>query len=343
MLNYLKTLDRRIIYLFVLVGVILPIVGGFLFPVQSSPMTDSVVKALKELEPGSVILVSADFDPGSQAELQPMLLALLKYCFENEINVVSMGLWPMGPTLIDNAMDSDKVRISKDRAEQLMLEGRKVYIIPKGEAGTEQYLEERDGKIVVVKETEREEVGDLFDDAIYYVKGIRSLFPEGHIKYGENYLAAGYQVGAGVVILDLVASVPGALKTDALNSKPVESYPIMNGIDTLKDIDMVFTLSSGSGGIKEWVIYGNGRSGVKVCGGVTAVSAPEFLPYLVSRQLAGMLAGLAGAAEFEAATGYEMGEGIRGMTPQSFAHIIIILFIIIGNLVFLVEKYTENK
>ncbi|MGM0607739.1 MAG: hypothetical protein ACQESP_04875 [Candidatus Muiribacteriota bacterium] len=343
--EYIKNLDRRIIYVVILLSVVIPVIFGVQLPVLPTPMTDAVIDALDGLEPGSTVLLSADYDPGSQAELQPMLTAFLTYAFENDLKVISMGLWPLGPSLVEDSLESDRIRITKDKAVELMQMGNKVYVTTKTDAGTEQYLDIRDGNVVIVREAEDDEddVSVLREDDIYYVRGVKNLFPEDHIKYGENYLAAGYQVGAAIVIIDLVADFKNALRTDSVEGRNIGEFPITEGIDTLRDIDLVFTLSSGSGGIKEWIVYGNGRTRVPVAAGVTAVSAPEFLPYITSKQLSGMLAGLAGAAEFEAGTNFEKGRGVRGMTPQSFAHMVIIFFIILGNIIFFIEKTRENK
>jgi hypothetical protein len=66
--------------------------------------------------------------------------------------------------------------------------------------------------------------------------------------------------------------------------------------------------------------------------GVTAVSAPEYYPYLQSHQLLGLLGGMAGAAEYEKARN-EKGTATRGMDAQSLAHFFVALCILLGNVV----------
>jgi hypothetical protein len=59
--------------------------------------------------------------------------------------------------------------------------------------------------------------------------------------------------------------------------------------------------------------------------------------------LKGLLGGLSGAAEFEKATG-KAGQGMFYMLPQSFSHIVVIAFIIIGNAAFFLgEKRKKEK
>jgi uncharacterized membrane protein YdjX (TVP38/TMEM64 family) len=64
--------------------------------------------------------------------------------------------------------------------------------------------------------------------------------------------------------------------------------------------------------------------------GVTAVSAPEFYPYLQSGQLLGLLGGMAGAAEYEKLRN-EKGTATRGMDAQSLAHVFVAVCILLGN------------
>jgi hypothetical protein len=69
--------------------------------------------------------------------------------------------------------------------------------------------------------------------------------------------------------------------------------------------------------------------------GVTAVSAPEFYPYLQSKQLLGLLGGMAGGAEYEKLMNEPAGPGTaqRGMDAQSLAHVFVALCIVLGNVV----------
>jgi|GEM_PF-106000 len=340
MLEFLQKIDRRIIYLFIALSVVVPMLLKIHFPVPSSPMTDQVFESFNALEPGSTVLLSADYDAGSQAELQPMTLAILKYCLEKRIRVVVLGLWPLGANLVDSALYNDKVKISRERAKELIDKGREVYVISEDSSSSEMIIEERNGKFVYVDTREDGMDGEEYEafspEDSYYVKGIVNAIDR-DVKEGVDYLNTGYKAGQVVVITQLLQDFVGTLDTDN-KGNPINDMEIVQDIDTLKDIDLVFSLSSGVPGAMEWVVYANGKANIPVSCGVTAVSATEFLPFLNSGQLSGMLAGLGGAAEFETCTGYEQGKATEGMSPQSFAHLVIILFIIVGNIIFLLEK-----
>ena len=71
--------------------------------------------------------------------------------------------------------------------------------------------------------------------------------------------------------------------------------------------------------------------------GVTAVSAPEYYPYLQAGQLQGLLGGMAGAAEYEVLVKYPA-LATRGMDAQSLAHVFIAFMIILGNIAFIGQR-----
>jgi hypothetical protein len=76
---------------------------------------------------------------------------------------------------------------------------------------------------------------------------------------------------------------------------------------------------------------------VTIGGGVTAVTAPEMYPYLQSGQLVGLLAGMKGAGEYEQLVA-RPGLGTAGMVAQSSVHLMVVIFIVFANVVFVIEK-----
>ena len=71
--------------------------------------------------------------------------------------------------------------------------------------------------------------------------------------------------------------------------------------------------------------------------GTTSIQVNEVIPYVSSGQLQGIIAGMPGAAEYEELLG-QKGKGYSGMDAQSIAHIVIVLFIIFGNITYYIER-----
>lgn len=102
--------DRRYIFIFVALGVILPLVFPLGLAVTTSPPVENVYKEIQGLPPGTPVLVSVDYDPSTQPELSPMTVALLRHCFARKLPVIITVLHPGGPGLALEISD----RISKE-------------------------------------------------------------------------------------------------------------------------------------------------------------------------------------------------------------------------------------
>ena len=76
--------------------------------------------------------------------------------------------------------------------------------------------------------------------------------------------------------------------------------------------------------------------------GVTAVMAPDLYSFFQSKQLAGFLGGLVGAAEYEYLLGIA-GPARAGMTVQSLAHFFIIILIVIGNITYFWQRAKSRR
>jgi hypothetical protein len=163
----------------------------------------------------------------------------------------------------------------------------------------------------------------VLDDEQYAAMGL---------QYGIDYANLGFQTGNEFVIQRMGSDFRSMFSTDYAGAN-YESLPIVRNVKNFSNVDYVFNLSAGYPGTIEWVQVAVDRYGVKLGAGNTAVQAPQCYPYLRSGQLIGILGGMNGAAEFEKMTGHEA-KGTRFMLSQSFSHMIVIAFIIIGNVAF---------
>jgi hypothetical protein len=154
------------------------------------------------------------------------------------------------------------------------------------------------------------------------------------IIYGRDYVYLGWTPPPIVPILGMGASITNVYVEDWYGNR-TEELPIMQRIHSYDEVGVVVSLSSISAPI--WFVQlAQTRFGVKVAGGVTAVSVADFYPYLETGQLCGMLGGMKGAAEYEELV--ERGVGVpgrrratEGMSSQSAAHVAIMVFVVLGN------------
>jgi hypothetical protein len=159
---------------------------------------------------------------------------------------------------------------------------------------------------------------------------------------GIDYVNLGYKSGNEAVMSAMgSAGIPRTFPADR-SGNPVGRIPVMKGIENFGQIALLVNISAGYPGTKEWVQQVVSRYHVPMVAGVTAVSAPEYYPYLQAGQLQGLLGGMAGAAEYEVLVGHPA-LATRGMDAQSLAHIFIAFMILLGNLAALPQRSAERK
>jgi len=157
---------------------------------------------------------------------------------------------------------------------------------------------------------------------------LKDDFP--NLKYGVDYATLGFKAGGMVTIQAMGKNIRAIFPKD-MSGNSIDDLPIMGGIKNFSNINFVFSLSAGDPGLKQWVQVAHDTYGCRTSGGVTGVSITGFLPYVNEQeQLSGLLGGLKGAAEYEKLVNAK-GTATKGMDAQSLAHLIIIIFIIIGN------------
>jgi len=149
--------------------------------------------------------------------------------------------------------------------------------------------------------------------------------------YGVDWINLGYKSGNEAVMVLMGQSIPNTFPRDN-GGGVTTSFPIMHGVRDYSSFPLLVSISAGYPGTKEYVQQVQGRFHIKIVSVCTAVSAPEYYPYLQSGQLEGLLGGMAGAAEYELAR-HEKGSASQGMDAQSLAHVFIALCIVLGNVV----------
>lgn len=154
-------------------------------------------------------------------------------------------------------------------------------------------------------------------------------------KNGEDYVFLGYKPGGASLIINMGENLHSAFPKD-FYGKDTTTLPALQGVDSLRQINYLFDLAAGTM-IETWLVYGKEKYKFEMGAGCTAVMGPDMYPFLQSKQLNGLLGGLKGAAEYEALVN-KKANAVSGMRPQSVVHVIIIIFVIFGNVVFFISK-----
>lgn len=155
-------------------------------------------------------------------------------------------------------------------------------------------------------------------------------------QYGRDWCNWGYKYGYGNVLMALVRDIPKAIGTD-FYGRPVGSLPMMKGVRDASDIGLVVEITGLAGLTELWIGLVQGPCNVPFATGYTAVMAPGYYPYLDSGQMKGMLVGAKGAAEMELLV-KRPGMGGAIMSAQSWAHLLIMALIVLGNAGYLLGR-----
>jgi hypothetical protein len=155
------------------------------------------------------------------------------------------------------------------------------------------------------------------------------------VVYGKDIVFLGYKPYPGIVILSMGQNYRLSFPSDYYNT-PLDSIDMMKGIINYGDVNGII-LITGTSGVDYWISYANGRYNAPLAVGLTGVMAADYYPYLRSGQIFGLMGGMLGAAEYEKLV-KRPGRAMEAMRVQVWTHIVIILFIIIGNIGYLISR-----
>lgn len=160
-----------------------------------------------------------------------------------------------------------------------------------------------------------------------------AIFAKHKSEYGKDYINFGYipayQAFLEQARTDLRSACNGGVDK---NREKLDKFPIMEGINKASNIAAVVSFGTGDPGYNHWIQQWYATSEVKaVLGGQVAVNYPGALNSYNAGNLKGVAGGLAGAATLEACHGV-VGSAHGASDMQSFGHLAIIIFLILGNI-----------
>lgn len=288
MLNFLRNLDRRLIFLIMGLAVAIPVLLRFQPPSEVTMMDQNVFNAVEDLPDGSRVLLSFDFDPGSQGELLPMAMSFTRHLAEKKHKIYFMCLWPLGEPFIEDAM-----------------------------------------------------------------KLLQEEYPD--LKYGTDYMSFGYKPGGEAVIKNIVVDWKNLFITDS-RKQDLDEVPLTAKIKSAKSMDLLISISAGDPGTKQWIQYAATPADLPMVSGCTGVQAPLFYPYIPD-PLSGLLAAIKGAAGYEMLMAevypqlntpefikarFSSTAAQQRMGPQFVAHLLMVVLILLGNIIFFIDRSRGN-
>jgi len=284
----LMRIDRRVIFLCTAVVIMLPLIFPFELPTGIQRPTRALFDTVDHIDRSKqCLMICTDYVPQTEAENQPMTVALLRHAFAARIPVLVAAMYIEGAGLPRDA-------ILKTMAEF----------------------------------------------------NARARTSADSIKYGRDVDFLGWQPPPIVPILGMGKSIAESYPVDFEGMK-TDSLPIMRHIHNYDQVGILCSISAGPMP-GTFVAYAETKFGVRIGAGVTAVSVPDLYPlFEKTHQLAGLMGGMKGASEYEFLVKQKYGVGGRmrateGMGAQSAAHLMIIAFVVIGNVAYFAGRRKKS-
>ncbi len=111
----LAALDRRWIYLLIVVSLIFPFIVPMSFRISITPEARQLFEAVEALPDSSIVMLTFDYYPSTVAETEPMTTAALHHLFRKDCRVITLSTIPLGgPSMAERvtrsvALQHDKV------------------------------------------------------------------------------------------------------------------------------------------------------------------------------------------------------------------------------------------
>jgi len=147
---------------------------------------------------------------------------------------------------------------------------------------------------------------------------------------GTDYVFLGWSPGGTAVIINMGQDLYNSFPSD-YGGKPTKGQPVLEAVNSLKDVTYAVSLGAGNPGVEAWYVFGKDKYKFELGGGCTGVIAPGLYPLLRSGQINGLIGGLRGAAEYESLI-EQKGRAVAGMDAQSATHVAIIALVGLCNI-----------
>ena len=201
-----------------------------------------------------------------------------------------------------------------------------------------------------------------------YKKGVKvvgiSLFPLGGVDMaiarfmlleadlgaqdGIDWVNLGYKDG-GQAPMKLMGENLGAVFPSDTNNRMIGEIPMMQSVRNYGDMQVAISLATSVLG-EWWINLVNAQFGIDVAVGSTAVSAPKYYAYVEAGQAVGVMGGMKGASEYEELVELKYPElaglertATMGMDVQSIVHLVIIFFILFGNVMYVLTRRVKEE
>ncbi len=155
-------------------------------------------------------------------------------------------------------------------------------------------------------------------------------------RYGSEYVNFGYVPGHEAGLARLAVGGLSAAKDNAKDydqGLDIKQYPLAQKIKSSNDVALIVELAGSEETLRWWMEQVQPRTRTRIVAAVSAAVEPQARVYVRPGQLAGLVSGLIGAAQYEILAN-QPGQALTSVNAQCAAQIVLILVVLLGNIVY---------
>ena len=269
------SLDKRIIYVFMLLAMAIPLFLPFGLPISVSPLVQEVYDLIDSLDEGALVFIAPEINPQQEPEMAPMLRSLVRHLLQRKARIVFGGFIAQGTTL------------------------------------AQKYTQE--------------------------------VFDQFGAVYGVDYVNLGPRGYLDATLDSARFNFVGAFANRDINNTPLTDFPLMVDLHTASDFSLVIAMDVGEPSISNYIAAWRATGSVqRMIGVCTAANIPGQQVNYNSGLLVGLLGGMSAAAQYETVLGIP-DSATRGIAAQGISHLVIVLFVVLGNIGHFAIKKNKSK
>lgn len=162
-------------------------------------------------------------------------------------------------------------------------------------------------------------------------------------EYGTDYVFLGYIAGDETGQVGIMTDIRNTAPSDYRGTS-IDDLPIMNGIETVDDVDLLIAMYTGSvyTHIRSYSVTGDQRGDRAWIAVTTSANVPPVLPFVDSEDVFAVLGGSVQGAEYEILTGF-IGNGAKRTDIVSLTHLFQVVLVVITNIAYIVTKGGQKQ
>ena len=103
--KFLASIDRRYIYIILVLAVFFPLLKPIGMPISISSWTESYYAEVEKLQAGDVVLMSIDYSPSGGPDVGPQAVAVFDHLMAKGVKVIGVSFLAEGPPQLQQILD----------------------------------------------------------------------------------------------------------------------------------------------------------------------------------------------------------------------------------------------